>query len=435
MSNINLRAIIVLGLASSLVSSFASSAFAEPGDLDTSFSGDGKVTTNFTRRADFATGMTLQSDGRIVTAGAAGVGGSNPKFALARHNADGTLDLTFGGDGKVTTDITPKNDGANSMTIDGNGRIVAAGIVGLGGSDPKFALVRYNPDGSLDTSFNGDGKVVTNFSRHYDSARAVVIDPNGKIVVAGTVNWGPNPNFGVARYQPDGSLDTSFSGDGKVTIDVSGRSDNAFETAIQSDGKIVVAGEGGFGRGRTDSKFALVRLTDAGALDESFSTDGKVFTQFTPRFDLAYDVIVDGNNRIVAVGSAGAWVNKRFALARYSPNGSLDTSFGGDGKVTTDFTHLHDDAVDISIQQDEKILIGGQAGYRLNRAANSQFALARYNTNGSLDPSFSGDGKLSTNITRKDDGANRIMIQEDEKIVAAGYAGGATTFAIARYLP
>jgi uncharacterized delta-60 repeat protein len=239
----------------------------------------------------------------------------------------------------------------------------------------------------------------------------------------------------VARYNPDGSLDTSFSGDGKVTIDVSGRSDNVFEIVIQSDGKIVVAGEGGFGRARTDSKFALVRLTDAGALDATFSTDGKVMTQFTRRFDGAFGVAVDGTNRIVAVGFAGAWVNKRFALARYSPNGSLDTSFGGDGKVITDFTRLHDEAIDVSFQQDEKILVGGEAGYRLNRAANSRFALARYNTNGSLDQSFSGDGKLATNFTRKEDGASRILAQQDEKIVAAGYAAGGATFAIARYLP
>jgi len=435
MSSNNLRAVIVLVLASSLVGSFASPAFAEPGDLDTSFSGDGKVTTNFTRRADFATGMALQPDGKIVTAGIAGSGGSNAKFALARHNTDGTLDSTFSNDGKVTTDLTPKLDGANSVTIDGSGRIVAAGVVGIGGSDPRFALVRYNPNGTLDTSFSGDGKVITNVSRHYDSARAVAIDPNSKIVVGGTVNWGPNPNFGVARYQPDGSLDTSFSGDGKMTIDLSGRSDAALDMAIQSDGKIVVSGEGGFGRGRTDSKLALVRLTAAGGLDGSFGSDGKVMTQFTPRFDGAWGVAIDGNNQIVAVGFAGAWVNKRFALARYSPNGSLDTSFGGDGKVMTDFTRLQDDAGDVSFQQDEKILVGGVAGYRLNRAANSHFALARYDTNGSLDLSFSGDGKLSTNFTRKDDGANRIMIQEDEKIVAAGYTGGGATFAIARYLP
>jgi uncharacterized delta-60 repeat protein len=112
-SSINLRAVIVLVLATSLVCSFASPAFAEPGDLDFSFSGDGKVTTNFTRRTDFATGMALQQDGKIVTAGVARVGGSNPKFALARHNTDGTLDSTFSSDGKVITDLTPKLDGAN----------------------------------------------------------------------------------------------------------------------------------------------------------------------------------------------------------------------------------------------------------------------------------------------------------------------------------
>ena len=435
MSSPNFRAVIVLVLASSLVCSFASPAFAAPGDLDPSFSGDGKVTTNFTRRGDFAAGMALQPDGKIVTAGVAGVGGSNTKFALARHNTDGTLDSTFSSDGKVITELTPKIDGANSMTIDGNGRIVAAGVVGIGGSDPRFALVRYNTDGSLDTSFSGDGKVITNFTRHYDSARAVAIDPDGKIVVAGTVNWGPNPNFGVARYNTDGSLDTSFSGDGKVTIDVSDRSDDAFKMAIQPDGKIVVVGEGGFGGTRRDSKFALVRLTDTGTLDGSFGNDGTVLTQFTPRFDVALGVAIDGNDRIVAVGSSGAWLNKKWALARYNTDGSLDTSFSGDGKVMTDLTSRHEDASDVSIQQDGKIVAGGDAGYRFNRTADSKLALARYDTNGSLDPSFGGDGKVFTNFTSKEDNAARIAIQGDGKIVAAGWAGGFATFAIARYLP
>jgi uncharacterized delta-60 repeat protein len=349
-----------------------------PGDLDFSFSGDGKVTTNFTRRADFAIGMALQPDGKIVTAGVAGVGGPNPRFALARHTAEGALDPTFSSDGKLTTDLTPKDDAANSVTIDADGRIVAAGVIGVDGSDPKFAVVRYNPDGSLDTS---------------------------------------------------------FSGDGKVTIDVSDRSDNAFKMAIQPDGKIVVVGEGGFGGTRRDSKFALVRLTDTGTLDGSFGNDGKVLTQFTPRFEVALGVAIDGNDRIVAVGSAGAWVNKKWALARYNTDGSLDTSFSGDGKVMTDFTSRHEDASDVSIQQDGKIVAGGDAGYRFNRTADSKLALARYNTNGSLDSSFGGDGKVFTNFTRKEDGAARIAIQGDGKIVAAGWAGGFATFAIARYLP
>jgi uncharacterized delta-60 repeat protein len=432
---ITTRAVIVTATVCSLVFLLPPPASAEPGDLDSSFSGDGKVTTNFTRRADYATGMALQPDGKIVTAGVAGVGGSNFKFALARHTAEGALDPTFSSDGKLTTDLTPKDDGANSVAIDADGRILAAGVMGLDGSDPKFAVVRYNPDGSLDTSFSGDGKVTTNFSRRYDSVRAVAVDANGRIVVAGTVNWGPDPKFAVVRYNPDGSLDTSFSGDGKVTIDVSDRSDNAFKMAIQPDGKIVVVGEAGFGGTRRDSKVALVRLTDAGTLDGSFGNDGRVLTQFTRRFDVALGVAIDGNDRIVAVGSAGAWVNKKWALARYNTDGSLDTSFSGDGKVLTDFTSRHEDASDVSIQQDGKIVAGGDAGYRFNRTADSKLALARYNTNGSLDSSFSGDGKVSTNFTRKEDGAARIAIQGDGKIVAAGWAGGFATFAIARYLP
>jgi uncharacterized delta-60 repeat protein len=421
-------------IAVTLIPGFSPPAAAAPGDLDPSFDGDGRVTTDVTRRGDFSIGMALQQDGKIITAGIAGNRGSNPKFALVRYNGDGTLDSTFGGDGKVTTDFTPRTDAANVVTVDPDGKIVAAGVAGRAGPNPRFALARYNSDGTLDTSFSGDGKLATDFSRHYDSARDVAIDADSKIVAAGTVDWGRNPNFGVARYNPDGSLDTSFSADGKVTVDVSGRGDNAFGMVIQLDGTIVVVGEAGFGGNRTDSRFALVRLATDGAMDTLFSSDGKALTQFTRRFDVALDVALDDDSKIVAVGAAGAWANKRFALARYHSDGSLDTSFSGDGRVMTDLTPNHDDGGGVAIQQDGRIVVAGHVGYRLRLRSNSAFGLARYSSDGSLDTSFGEDGTTITNFTRRDDFAVSVAIQSDEKIIAAGGAGGGT-FAAARYLP
>jgi uncharacterized delta-60 repeat protein len=418
-------------LTTTLILGVSSPAGAAPGDLDPSFDGDGKVTINLTPRGDFSIGMALQPDGKILMAGVAGNFGSNAKFGVLRYNGDGTLDSTFSGDGKVTTDFSPDTDGANAVTVDADGKILVGGRAGPA-RDPRFGLSRYLPDGSLDISFGGDGKLTTNFSRHYDSARDVAIDADGNIVAAGTVDWGRNPDFGVARYNPDGSLDSSFSGDGKVTVDVSGRGDNASGMVMQPDGAIVVAGEGGFGGNTTDSRFAVVRLATNGALDTLFSSDGRVMTQFTRRFDVAWDVTLDADGRIVAVGAAGAWANKSFALARYNLDGSLDTSFGGDGKVMTDRTRNHDDANSVAIQQDGRIVVAGRAGYKLQRQSNSTFALARYNPDGSLDSSFGGDGNIATNFTKRDDFAWGVAIQSDEKIVAAGGAGG--SFAAARYL-
>jgi len=345
-------------------------AFAQAGELDTTFSGDSKVVTNTTSGYDYAVDVAIQpSDGKIVAAGvASGLGG---RVAVLRYDADGTLDTSFSGDGKVFTNLTRGDDGAYGIDVQPDGKIVVAG--NAGGRGGRFALLRYNPDGTLDPSFSGDGIAITNFSPGNDFAFGLVIQPDGGIVAAGRAG-GQGGMIAVARYLPDGTLDPSFSSDGRVATNLTSGEDYADHAALQADGSIVVAGTANYYRR-----------------------------------------------------------NARFALARYLPNGTLDPSFSGDGLVTTNFTPGLDYGEELELQGDGKIVVGGTANYY---GRNARFALARYVTDGTLDPSFSGDGLVTTNFTPGFDGAFGLAIQPtDGKIVAAGFASGqGGRFALARYL-
>ncbi len=190
------------------------------GDLDTSFNSTGKVTTDILSSDDGGNAMTIDSSGKILVAGLAN-NGSNYDFALARYNSDGSLDTTFGTGGKVTTGILSSDDLGYAITIDSNGKILVAGYAYNGSSNYDFALARYNSDGSLDTTFDTDGKVTTAIGSGTDLDNAITIDSNGKILVAGyAFNGSSNFDFALARYNPNGSLDTSFDTDGKVTTDI-----------------------------------------------------------------------------------------------------------------------------------------------------------------------------------------------------------------------
>lgn len=411
----------LLALAAALAALALVSVAHGAGGLDASFDGDGKATTDFFGSIDVAEGLAVQADGRLVTAGRAFGGSSNHyQFALTRHHADGSLDSTFDGDGKVTTDVGPFSDQATAVAIQADGKIVAVGQVG--GASFDFGLVRYLSDGSLDTSFDGDGKVITDFlSNSEDTAFSVALQADGKIVVAGYSIGQSGPggfNFALARYDPNGSLDTSFDGDGKLTTDFGGFNDGAFAVAIQADGKIVAAGSS-----VSSAVFALARYDGDGSLDSTFDGDGKVTTDVTSTgFESAEAVVLQTDGKIVAAGKS----DNDFALARYSANGSLDTSFDGDGTVLTGFASGSGDAAfSLALQPDGKIIAAG--------ASDSDFALARYLTSGVLDAAFDADGKVVTDIASgSNDAAYSLALQPDGKLVAAGVSGG--DFALARYL-
>jgi uncharacterized delta-60 repeat protein len=390
---------------------------APAGSLDTTFGGgDGKVTTDFGGVDDWALALGIDSDGKIVVAGASDDGTGD--FALARYTIDGILDTTFGTGGKATTDIGG-GDWVNALGFQSSGKIVVAGV-----SDGDFALARYNSNGSLDTTFGTLGIVTTDIGTSSDDwAGALGIQSGDKIVVAGESAG----DFALARYTVDGILDTTFGGgDGKVTTNIGG-TDWVNALGFQSSGKIVVAGV-------SDGNFALARYTVDGILDTTFGIggtdgDGIATTDIgTSSDDYASALGIQSGDKIVVAGESDG----NFALARYNSNGSIDTDFGTLGKVTTDFGG-DDEAYALGFDSDGKIVTAGAS----DDGSDYDFALARYTADGILDTTFGTGGKVTTDIgTSSDDYAEALGIQSGDKIVVAGYSDdGAGGFALARYWP
>ncbi len=372
--------------------------------LDPTFGNNGIVKTDFSVYDEGHT-VAVLSDGKLLIAGYT-AGQSDDDFALVRYNSDGSLDTTFGTDGIVTTDLGDYDYGY-AMVIASDNQIIVAGYTGSDNVD--FALVRYNSDGSLDTTFDTDGKVTTDLGSN-DYGRALALQADGKIVVAGYTG-NDNVDFALVRYNSDGSLDTTFDTDGQVTTDLGGE-DNGLALAVQADGKLLVAGSSG-----TDNDdFVLVRYNSDGSLDTTFDTDGFAINHLAGN-DYGYALAIQSDDKILVAGSSGT----DFAMARYTSDGSLDTTFATDGFAVHNLGG-NDYGYALAIQSDDKILVAGSSG--------SDFALARYTGNGSLDSTFGSNGKVITDFGGQDFGT-ALTIQADGKAIVAGYSSG--NFALARY--
>jgi uncharacterized delta-60 repeat protein len=421
----------VVGLA------VVAAASAAGGDLDPSFDGDGKVVIDVGGR-DSASDVALQGDGKVVLAGSRVVGFEPPEaavarlnpngtldagfdadgrtvvsfggggavepprvavqpdgklvlasasnlavgrsFALARLNSDGTIDTSFGGSGKVLTDVGDVA-GARSLLVQPDGKIVAAGYSRALGptfetrfsaiTHSEFALARYNADGSLDASFGGDGLVETSFgSDQHAQAFCVALAPDGRLVAVGfafpIASGQIQSRLAIARYQPDGSLDPSFDGDGTLVREFTGGA-QARAIALQRDGKIVVGGLANPGPG--GNTFAAVRFETSGALDAGFGQQGVASSRTVTA---TTDVALDPRGRIVIAGGALTGDSSDFGVARFTADGELDRRFGGDGEVTTDVAG-DDRTTGIAVQPDGKIVVGGWTG-----TTQSDFAVTRY---------------------------------------------------------
>ncbi|MCP3690031.1 MAG: tandem-95 repeat protein, partial [Gammaproteobacteria bacterium] len=389
--------------------------------------GDGIVTTDLGSN-DYGRSVTVQSDGKILVAGHSHNGTDND-FTLTRYNADGSLDTTFGGgDGIVTTDLG-SNDYGRSMTVQSDGKILVTGS-SHNGTDNDFALIRYNTDGSLDTTFGGgDGIVTTDLGSSNDSGRSIMIQSDGKILVAGDSDNGTDDKFALIRYNTDGSLDTSFGTSGIATTPI-GSGDVFVESAVlQSDGKILLAGAGADVT-RSQYDIVIVRFNTNGSLDTSFDTDGIVATPFSASHAVARSITVLSDGKILVAGDS-IGDNYDFTLARYNADGSLDTSFDGDGILTTAIGAGHDIPMSITVQSDGKILLAGNS----SNGTDDDFAMVRYNADGSLDTSFDGDGIVTTAIGAGRDHIRSITVQSDGKIVVTGHSHNGTNddFALVRY--
>ncbi len=348
--------------------------------------------------------------------------GHHPE-SLTTAYTDGSLDASFGDGGIVVTVFNSgSGSGINALAIQPDGKIVAAGDAPGG-----FGLARYNADGSLDVVFGESGKLVTAVGP-YAGCRTIALQSDDKIVAAGTAANGFNHDVVVVRYTATGTLDTSFNTTGTAITDIGGGHDQAFALALQADGRIVVGGYADTAQGRN---FAVLRYQTDGSLDPLFGTGGKVATPLGISQINALGIQSDG--KIVA---AGYQTNDNFwqaAVVRYNADGTLDSTFDGDGIVATMVGNWRSAAQVLALQPDGKIVIAGYSG---TTTMPTDFLLIRYNADGSPDATFGTGGVVLTDIGGGADSANAVAIQLDGNIVAAGeaFVGQATAIAVARYL-
>jgi uncharacterized delta-60 repeat protein len=415
------------------VRDFIVTVYNSDGSKDTSFGQGGTVTTGEFAGMGQITSMAVQSDGKII---AAGYSNANvtfiADFAVVRYNINGTLDTSFGSSGKVSTMVGDyRFSSARAVAIQTDGKIVVAGTgANSNGAISGFAVVRYNQDGSLDNTFDGDGKVLTEIG---GSAISVLIQPDGKIVAAGTNFYGRI----IIRYNSDGSLDNTFGNNG-IYIESNRKVGNIISMAIQSDGKLVTLGTfySITSNSFVENGFAIARYNSNGTTDNTFGENGKSVTRLESRGQVTSlkiqadgKIIVAGNSKDETASADTVDGTKQgFAVFRYNPNGSLDNTFDGDGKVYTSFENGAY-AASLSIQADNKIVV---AGNTYTPAYDSLFATARYNSDGSLDSTFGRDGKLATAaFGGKHSWAASMAIQPNGKIIVGGVIGG--TFGLVRY--
>ena len=346
---------------------------------------------------------------------------------------DGALDLTFGTGGTAITPVRAGYDSGYGVAIQADGKIVVVGESQRGNDefDYDMALVRYNEDGSLDQGFGNGGKVITSLGSGSGLCGSVAIQPDGKIVVAGQTLNGSTFDFIIARYQTNGSPDNSFSNNGRIKVPVGSSHDYGWFCSLQPNGKIIAAGPV---RQGPDLEFGMVRLNTNGSLDNSFGNGGKVITPFSNADDFSWSCALAPDGKIVVGGASTIGDNRKFAVARYLTNGTLDPSFSADGKVVTSIGAGEDKGRSVIVQPDGKIILGGYS--RLD--GHDQFVLVRYKLDGSLDPEFDGDGIVHTLIGTGGNVLWQLALQNDGKVLAAGYASNGVAgadFALARYHP
>ncbi|MEP6705227.1 MAG: hypothetical protein ABJB34_10525, partial [Acidobacteriota bacterium] len=401
------------------------SSHAAPGQLDTTFGVNGFTTTTVTNNPNYANSVAIQTDGKIIA-----VGYTGSFFAIRRYNSDGSLDAAF----NANAGLAPPNGAANSVAIQTDGKIVVAGHDG-NGADLDFKILRYNANGTLDTSFDGDGVVVTPVGPGYDVGYSIAFQTDGKILVSGRSDSSPSfvTSYAIVRYNANGSLDTTFDADGIVIVPMPG---NAITDSLllQADGKIVVAHNTYTGSAYI---LAVLRYNTDGSLDSTFDGDGIVTAPVGTNVEEASLAIQTDGKLVVACSSyTSDALHYDFWVVRFNSNGSPDMTFGTNGQTFTPIGAgaAQDKAKSVAIQANGKIVVGG---FTLN-ISNYNFAVVRYNRNGSLDSRWGNGGIVINDFGGDAESVNSIAIQTNGRIVAAGASDigspGVRKFALARYL-
>ena len=401
---------------------FSSLTYAQVGNLDPDFgNGTGHVVTNFIPELPSqGYAIEVQEDGRIVALGYTQGADDSGYPVLARYMPDGTPDNSFNGNGKM---ISSTPGYAQSLVIQPDGKIIVPFSI-YGDSERLIGLSRFNTDGSPDNSFDTDGIVTSSFGVPYLSLKAIVLQPDGKIVIGGYVGYDGDPfdQFLVARYWPDGTPDETWDEDGIVTTKVGESWTDLKSLLIQPDGKILAIGYAVYDE---YEDFAVVRYNTNGSPDEGFGDHGEAHLHFSDKDDEAVGGGLLPDGRIVLGGEAydNATGKTIFAAGRLNANGTPDNTFHGDGMAILAATNYGGGARHMLLQPDGKVMVGGYANLNANGSGGSDMTIVRFTDNGIADITFSDDG-----VKVYEDGINisseiqAMAFQQDGKVVTTGYS-------------
>lgn len=392
------------------------------GSPDVSFGSGGRVLIHVGERAE-CTAVRLQPDGMIVLAGSASTSPTAPpKIRVLRLQTGGALDPNFGVGGIVTTDIGVQDDKATDLRVQTDGRIVVCGNTrSANGLESDWFVARYLTNGQLDASFDGDGRALISFTTHYDQAYALLVMGDGSIVVAGSAEVVTfTDRLALARLTSSGTLDATFDGDGRVVTSLLGRHDVARGVAIQAGtptiaDRLVVTGHAQTAGNQEVIMVARYNLN--GTLDTTFDTDGWLTTALG-NFAQAYDLTVISTSflgrKILVTGGAGT-NSSRVLTARYNADGTLDTTFDTDGIVQTTIGSGYEYGQAVFMLSGS-VVVAGTA----RPGAEEDYAVLRYTTTGALDTSFDTDGVRLDNVGVARANAGGAALQSDGKLVAGG---------------
>ena len=397
--------------------------FAQAGLLDSSFNGNGKVTTiSENEYSTYGTSIAIQSDNKIVA------GAIDGSFLLIRYNYDGSIDSDFG---EIFTTIPGGYELGTGVLLQPDGKILQSGLCYYG-----FALVRFNGDGSIDYGFGDNGIAITSFDDYHTGGSLLKLQPDGKIVQGGYTDLLGNANFALIRYNSDGILDNTFGTDGRVETDFDNYIDLLTSIRLQQDGKIVAAGFSG----DPEYRFELARYNSDGSLDPAFGTGGKVVTKIGLLSELQ-DMIVQADGKILIAGTVtdtGFYSTHVFKLLRYNSDGTIDNSFGTNGIVSSPNYGGLLGNFNLTFQPDGKIILAGGGNCNQSHTV-CKFGVERYFADGLLDSTFGDSGLViadlsdiqGTNVLRD------VAIDQNGRIIVIGYAEYSLTHycvALARFL-
>jgi uncharacterized delta-60 repeat protein len=400
------------------------------GDLDLSFGGTGFVTTSIGTANTMSYSMVIQNNDKIIVAGNSIINGS-ATITLIRYLPDGSLDFSFGDNGIVTSQVGIASS-VYSITLQQDNKIIAAGVSHINESTTNFSIIRYNQDGVLDDTFGDHGVASINIENS-SNVYNVAIKSDQKIVISGYSNFNSNTGISLIQLNIDGTLDTNF-GTGGISIHHFVESPDVEAWAMDLDGNDNIITTGMIYDSELQrNKIAVVKFKPNGDLDEDFGINGIVKTSISSNSDdFGNAVTIQPNNKIVIAGTS----NNLSVIARYNIDGTLDYTFGTNGIIITSFeTGEPAETYGITIQSDGNIVAVGVSGQNAQNT-NGNFGLIRLNPDGTIDDTFGLNGKVVTDISNgHNDVAFSVKEQNDGKLVVSGISKSSDYYniAVAKY--